>query len=552
MTQSERSAEASRYAHSVARKAEVAEIEFETSSVPDREESSNFVIFIPNIKGQRIKVSTTKSVRIGNKNTGRYYESFSDGDKIPEQIIPDQYVISVGILDRNSFHQNPDGEGAISYDALFELLHMHGYDPLEPLRNKGFQSTWEKRLGETLISCINRSGTVSKSSIESALLKVGKTIRDICRDYIFGGEKPDLSRNTIYWRRAKEEAYNIPYNGDHGIEEPLCESGQLAEAISVEVVSYTSKMCARYFIDRRKAARAIERERIRRKKERDAERKALKKKRDAEKKELARLRAEARRQQKELERQSAEYHKEEVLLKAKKRNATDARKALLRGMSALERAESIANERNNEYQKACEAYDKAYEHYNNNPERDFSRRQKQYETVLELERKMNKAGAIAENAANYYNGLLESYNNGNTSLDDKPTIEQVDKHASRSAKSETKTANVSSSSNKKTRTSIGEKSKNTRTGKPKPTKATSSKKTTVPKPQMIHGYRRDIWDNAENLWRMAYEAGFKAFTKEEKEQAKKDYSWATELMMKKAGGYKKFLAFKNSRGRLEK
>lgn len=311
--------------------------------------STNYIVFVPNIMGCRLKDDKGKEVRLQPNNVWRYYEAFGE-----DQRIPDQFVVIVGVMEGEKLHDavNPD-DSPLTYDALFEILKYYGYDPLHPLRDKTFQRLWENRLGNELVKMINRNRVYTASEIRQNLKKIGRIIRDICRDYIHGGDKPPLAQKTIYNRTWKQEEYpKAKYPGYREIEEPLSETGQLEHAIQVYVESYKSETRKFYFEEKKKEARRLEAirraNRLKKEKERREAREKREKERRTERLAAKKARAQEAKERRERNaRQKAQREKERrERRELESRNSTE--EAVRKSIAELEWSISEATRRLNE------------------------------------------------------------------------------------------------------------------------------------------------------------------------------------------------------------
>lgn len=147
----------------------------------------------------------------------------------------DTAVINVGVVDGSILHTSPFGE-IIEYSDLFNFLFLAGYDPLLPIR-KGKVSQKVVAKIERVFKKLALAGK-TKTDIENSLSPIGRELQDYVVEYIAGGNKPQLDKDTITTRRWREKAGLAPY--PKGIKEPLVESGQLQEAISFNIEVYES------------------------------------------------------------------------------------------------------------------------------------------------------------------------------------------------------------------------------------------------------------------------------------------------------------------------
>lgn len=320
---------------------EVANANFDYFSTPKLGQSQRFIMFVPNVMGCRTTLKDGRRITLSKNSYGRYYEKFGDNQRLP-----DQFVVAVGILDESMKHfsvaspKRGRRTASISYGLLLDILQIYGYDPLRPIRKPEFISKWEKILGEELIKCLDRSRRMSTPDIRARLAKVGERIRDICVQYILGGEKPPLNPKTKYVRAWKEEHYpKAIYPGDTGINEPLSESGQLATAIQVSVEAYRSQARDDFFKERKKMRDEATK--------RYKERLAKKRKERADAKE-ARLRRESE-QDKKLQKDSRDFRKKWGLDEDKKKKPKESFDELMKKAEAdvigLYRTEAIHKQR---------------------------------------------------------------------------------------------------------------------------------------------------------------------------------------------------------------
>lgn len=543
-SQSDISAEAHNAAVAEKQKAEVANTVFVESSTPEHEQSPNFIVFIPNINGQKIRLpASNKRVALSKRNTNRYYDRFSDGEKRPGLKMPDQYVVSVGILDRDKVHRNIDPQGDdISYDFLFSILHHLGYDPLAPLRRKEFQDNWERRLGNALIGELNKN-SASESSIRRVLSKIGETIKGICQDYIYGGDKPQLEKSTLYYRQYKEEEFDAPYPGDSGIDEPLCESGQLANAISVHVEAYTSRKGFLYFQHKRGEIIRLERERARRKKEREAERQERKREKDERKAEERRIKQE----EKEAEKARKAEAKRLAAIERKK-SPDQIWKDEYRKASRLKKAEMMADKEAKKRDELQRKYNLASEHYEQSLIQ-FERGKISAEelrnihnSATELYKLYDKQYEEAAKRELEFGELYARYEAGDKSLAKAEPLPDAQPKPRKQSRP---------SSKKQTEQNIGS------SAKPEPAPSITSQKP-IAKPKRekkkVHiwekyGYRQGEWQQAEEMFwhfdRLLYTSESQA----ERENASKMRMKIIELLVKKKKGYASVKKFMESRGK---
>lgn len=143
-------------------------------------------------------------------------------------------VISIGFHDVWATHHG--ARTSMPYSTLILLLHHLGFDPLKPLRNMEIKSTFQRRIGEvivrrTALALREDKRVVLKPYIE----RIAQEIVEYIQDFLFGSVvpdlKPDLEDKTLSARRVNASRGLAGYAGRRGIEEPLYETGQMAEKV---------------------------------------------------------------------------------------------------------------------------------------------------------------------------------------------------------------------------------------------------------------------------------------------------------------------------------
>lgn len=143
-------------------------------------------------------------------------------------------VISIGFHDVWATHHG--ARTSMPYSTLILLLHHLGFDPLKPLRNREIKSSFQRRLGQVIV----RRTALALREDKRVVLKpyiehVAQEIVEYIQDFLFGSVvpnlKPDLEDKTLKARRVNASRGLADYAGRRGIEEPLYETGQMAEKV---------------------------------------------------------------------------------------------------------------------------------------------------------------------------------------------------------------------------------------------------------------------------------------------------------------------------------
>lgn len=127
---------------------------------------------------------------------------------------------------------------SLKYSVLFYLLLNKGYDPLWPLRQPDVKKKIETAMGNAILEELSRyARRGGVLNIKRGIKAVGRWAVDTVQEYIYGGEKPELDKETVKARRwrAGEEGGGSLYKGKSGIDEPLYETGNLFDAIDFTI-----------------------------------------------------------------------------------------------------------------------------------------------------------------------------------------------------------------------------------------------------------------------------------------------------------------------------
>lgn len=161
---------------------------------------------------------------------------------IRKDIFPkSDWSIEIGFLQPNSIHRNPDGGEDISIGKLVGILLSLGYDPLRIIRRDAEIEKLQKQFAEIVVEEVNDSRDRGRTNMRRKIDAFARKIANRVKDYIRGGEKPELDEKTIRNRkwRASRETNPISYSGDSGIYEPLSESQQLEAEVLFRVTGQT-------------------------------------------------------------------------------------------------------------------------------------------------------------------------------------------------------------------------------------------------------------------------------------------------------------------------
>lgn len=153
-----------------------------------------------------------------------------------------RYEIRVGFLTPYDSHHSWDGKRSISILGLYKALLSLGFDPLFPIRKGDFISSVSEKMASLIVDRINdRNMNGNPAAIKSRLKSLADSIKNIVQDYIQGGVKPILATKTLSNRRWRSKRDSSLYEGAAGINEALYETGQLCDAVGVEIVSWREK-----------------------------------------------------------------------------------------------------------------------------------------------------------------------------------------------------------------------------------------------------------------------------------------------------------------------
>ena len=156
------------------------------------------------------------------------HERLKYGQKLPLG----RWRIEVGILDPYKLHRPPEKRKPIRYGLLMAVLMNLGYDPLLPIRMAKFVKEIQIDMAKAIITAINEGRYGSPLAIKSRLSAIAMRVESYVKAYIHGGRKPKLADRTIANRMRRYPNAIYP----DGFDEPLSETGQLADAISYRVI----------------------------------------------------------------------------------------------------------------------------------------------------------------------------------------------------------------------------------------------------------------------------------------------------------------------------
>lgn len=156
------------------------------------------------------------------------HERLKYGQKLPLG----RWRIEVGILDPYKLHRPPEKRKPIRYGLLMAVLMNLGYDPLLPIRMAKFIKEIQIDMAKAIITAINEGRYGSPLAIKSRLSAIAMRVESYVKAYIHGGRKPKLADRTIANRMRRYPNAIYP----DGFDEPLSETGQLADAISYRVI----------------------------------------------------------------------------------------------------------------------------------------------------------------------------------------------------------------------------------------------------------------------------------------------------------------------------
>lgn len=137
--------------------------------------------------------------------------------------------VRVGFLHPDEPHGTWGGhKKLINYRSLIAALMFRGYDPLMPLRDMAYINKIRTAMGRECGEALNNG-----RPFEPILRKYGKEMEGYVYEYIIGGIKPSLDKTTITIRQSRKNAGYADYPA--GIEEPLVETGELANEVSYDI-----------------------------------------------------------------------------------------------------------------------------------------------------------------------------------------------------------------------------------------------------------------------------------------------------------------------------
>ena len=182
---------------------------------------------------------------VGRKKFGKWEVEYSGLAFMVEVVVG---------INTNEPHTNLKGENDCTMGELLHSLNYYGYDPLFSIKNKEYRDSKQRELAKFILADLKKqkAGDFKSShhTITERVRRWARSIRDDARDYVRGetaDPKMFLDERTIRNRRYKREHYTGPYGSlyEHGINEPLWESGQLEmsiEVLSVRIVKRFEKM----------------------------------------------------------------------------------------------------------------------------------------------------------------------------------------------------------------------------------------------------------------------------------------------------------------------
>ena len=182
---------------------------------------------------------------VGRKKFGKWEVEYSGLAFMVEVVVG---------INTNEPHTNLKGENDCTMGELLHSLNYYGYDPLFSIKNKEYRDSKQRELAKFILADLKKqkAGDFKSShhTITERVRRWARSIRDDARDYVRGetaDPKMFLDEKTIRNRRYKRGHYAGPYGSlyEHGINEPLWESGQLEmsiEVLSVRIVKRFEKM----------------------------------------------------------------------------------------------------------------------------------------------------------------------------------------------------------------------------------------------------------------------------------------------------------------------
>ena len=214
----------------------------------------NYVVLVPRFNG--IIRDGKRSVKVDKHNLHQVWDRLTTNGKKA-----DSFYAVVGVIDGTNEHAGIWPSMDISYDFLFRVLIKNGYDPLLPLRKDSFRRGFENSMGNEIIRAINSHDTTTLS-IKERLKHIVKDAANFVKDYISGGDKPQLESSTLKNRKYRKDSGLAAY--PNGVDMPLSETGQLENAIKFKVFAIRSLWRKDYYKHKREL---IKKEKERRAKE---------------------------------------------------------------------------------------------------------------------------------------------------------------------------------------------------------------------------------------------------------------------------------------------
>lgn len=147
-------------------------------------------------------------------------------------------VISIGFHDPDAIHRG--ARTSMPFSALIFLLHHLGFDPLKPLRDSRVKSSFQRKLGRLLVKKTAEAlkegrRVVLKPYVERIAAEAVEFIQDFLFGSVMPSLKPGLEDKTMKARYVNSARGLADYSGRRGIEEPLYETGQLADNVTYKL-----------------------------------------------------------------------------------------------------------------------------------------------------------------------------------------------------------------------------------------------------------------------------------------------------------------------------
>lgn len=147
-------------------------------------------------------------------------------------------VISIGFHDPDAIHRG--ARTSMPFSALIFLLHHLGFDPLKPLRDSKVKSQFQRKLGRMIVKKTAEAlkegrRVVLKPYVERIAAEAVEFIQDFLFGSVMPSLKPGLEDKTMKARYVNSARGLADYAGRRGIEEPLYETGQLADNVTYKL-----------------------------------------------------------------------------------------------------------------------------------------------------------------------------------------------------------------------------------------------------------------------------------------------------------------------------